>query len=234
MHTKEDIISAARAENRLILTEVESKQIINTVGIPVVETRLAGTKNEAAAIASEIGFPVAMKTAAPGIIHKSDFGGVKLYLKNRAEVGRAYNEVAYLGRKTASSGKRRKKSGVSIQKMVPPGLEVIMGISHDPQFGHVIMFGLGGIFVETLGDVAFRIVPISRHDATAMIREVKGYPVLTGYRGTKAVDISALEDILLKLSDLSQKIPEIQEIDLNPVIASPDGAVAVDARIVLG
>lgn len=233
MHLEEEIISKARSDNRLILTEVESKQIINTEGIPVVETRLARTKNEAIAVACELGFPVAMKTSAPGIIHKSDSGGVKLNLKNRAEVGRAYNEVAYLSRQVDSGGSKRKKNRVSIQKMVPPGVEVIMGVSRDPQFGPVIMFGLGGIFVEMLGDVAFRIVPIDRKDATAMVREIKGYPALTGYRGTEAVNVPALEDILIKLSDLSRKMPKIQEIDLNPVIAWPDGAMAVDARIVL-
>lgn len=228
----EEIIRAAKTENRLILTEVESKQIINREGIPVVETRLAQSKNEAVAIATEMGFPVALKTAVYGITHKSDSGGVKLDIKNRSEVGKAYNEIVNLGVR-AGSRKRLKRNGVSIQRMAPSGVEVIMGISRDPQFGHVIMFGLGGIFVETLGDVAFRIVPIERKDAQAMIREIKGYPALTGYRGRKAVDVPALEDILLKISSLSHKMPEIKEIDINPVIALPEGALAVDARIVL-
>ncbi len=233
MESAEEIINTARAERRLVLTEVESKQIINTEGIKVVETRLARTKNEALAIASEIGFPVVVKTAAPGIIHKSDYGGVKLYIKSLAEVGRAYSAVANIGRQPGTRETKRKKSRASVQKMAPDGVEVIMGISKDPQFGHVIMFGLGGVFVETLGDISFRIVPIEHKDAKEMIQEINGYEILQGYRGSEAIDICALEEMLLKLSELSQKMPEIKEIDLNPVLAWPDGAMAVDARIVL-
>jgi len=227
---KERIIGAAREDGRVVLTEVESKQIIRGEGIKVVDTRLAKTRDEAIAIAKEIGFPVALKTASPKIIHKSDSGGVKLGIISSAEVGRMYSEVANLGKRLGTS---KRKSGVSVQKMVPDGVEVIMGISKDPQFGQVLMFGLGGVFVETLGDVSFRIVPLDRRDAREMIREIKGYPVLQGHRRQDPVDILALEDMLLKLSELARKTPEIKELDLNPVFAYTKGAIAVDARIIL-
>ena len=123
--------------------------------------------------------------------------------------------------------------GVSVQKMARPGVEVIIGMSKDPQFGPVLMFGLGGILEEVLKDVAFRIVPLSRRDASEMIREIKGFPILKGYRGLDPVDIAVLEDLLLKVSVLVEKNPDIAELDLNPIFAYKDGAVAVDARVVL-
>ena len=230
MSRRDEIVRTARKESRTILTEVESKQIIGEEGIAVVEAQLATSKREAMTIARKIGFPVALKTASPKIVHKSDSGGVKLHLRSGAEVGRVYREVANLGRRT---GTMRKKGKVSVQKMAPEGIEVIMGMSKDPQFGPVLMFGLGGVFVETLGDISLRIVPITRRDAREMIEEIKGYPVLKGYRGKESVDIQALEDILLKLSELAQKAPEIRELDLNPVFAYTKGAVAADARIIL-
>ncbi|MFO8101570.1 MAG: acetate--CoA ligase family protein [Dehalococcoidia bacterium] len=230
MSRREEIVRAAREDARTILTEVESKQIISEEGIAVVEAQLATSKREAMTIARKIGFPVALKTASPKIVHKSDNGGVRLHLRSGAEVGKVYSEVANLGRRT---GTRRKKGKVSVQKMAPEGIEVIMGMSKDPQFGPVIMFGLGGVFVETLGDISLRIVPITQRDAREMIEEIKGYPVLKEYRGKKSVDIRALEDILLKLSGLAQKAPEIRELDLNPVFAYTKGAVAADARIIL-
>ncbi len=230
MGRREEIIGAARKDSRTILTEVESKQIISEEGIEVVETQLATTRNEAIAIARKIGFPVALKTASPQIVHKSDNGGVKLHLRSGAAVARVYGEVASLGRQ---NGTRKRKSRVSVQKMAPEGIEVIMGMSKDPQFGPVLMFGLGGIFVETLGDISLRIVPLTRRDAREMIEEIKGYPILQGHRRKGPVDISALEDILLKLSDLAQKAPEIRELDLNPVFAYTKGAIVADARIIL-
>ena len=224
------MIHDAREDGRTVLTEVESKQIISEEGIEVVETRLAMTRNEAVAIAEEIGFPVALKTAAPGIIHKSDLGGVRLNLRSGAAVGRAYSELVKLG---TQSGPSKRKSGVSVQKMAPAGVEVIIGLSQDPQFGPVMIFGLGGVFVEMLKDVSFRVVPLTARDARLMIEEIRGYPLLLGYRGQDAVDIQALEDIVLKVSRLGRKFPDIRELDLNPVIAWSNGAMAVDARVIL-
>ena len=230
MFEKTEIIRVARGEGRIVLTEVESKQIISGEGVEVVETRLATSKKEAVSIAREMGFPVALKVVSTQIVHKSDSGGVRLGLNNVAEVMRAYSEVVA---SVGQSGSREDLKGVSIQKMVPGGVEVIMGMSKDAQFGPALMFGIGGVFVEVLEDVSFRIVPIVRRDAEEMVEEIKGYPVLQGYRGQKAADIVSLQDTLLKLSDLVERTPAVKEFDLNPVFACPDGAIVADARIIL-
>jgi len=230
VNTTEKIIAAAQKDGRTTLTEIESKQIISGEAIGVVEARLATTKKQAVALAREIGFPVVLKIVSPQIIHKSDIGGVKLGLENPAQVGRAYDAIM------ASVSEREPKArieGIAVQKMARPGAEVIIGMSKDVQFGPVLMFGLGGVFVEVLKDVSFRIVPISRRDARQMIEEIRGYPVLKGYRGSEAADLAALEDMLLKLSSLVERTPEIKEVDLNPIVAYADGAVAADARIIL-
>jgi len=224
------IIGKALKEKRTVLTEIESKQLVSEAGIPVVESKLAKSKAQAVSMSREIGFPVVLKVVSPDIIHKSDSGGVKLGLANAAQVGRAYTEIIAAAKRTDSKAKLH---GVSVQKMARPGVEVIMGMSKDAQFGPVLMFGLGGVFVEVLKDVAFRIVPLVRRDASQMIREIKGYPVLEGYRGQEPANIKILEALLLKLSDFVDKTPEIKELDLNPILAYSDGAVAVDARVIL-
>lgn len=230
MAIKSEIIGRARKEGRTYLTEIESKALLAEAGIPATQTRLARTKKEAVSLAKELGFPVALKIHSPDILHKSDVGGVKLGLANATQVGRAYAEIM-----ASVKAKQPQASleGVTVQPMARPGAEVIIGMSKDPQFGPVLMFGLGGVFVEILKDVSFRIVPITRRDAQEMIREIKGYPILQGYRGQEPADISYLEEMLLKLSAFVERNPEIKEIDLNPIFAYSDGAVAVDARIIL-
>lgn len=230
MQSKAEIIAAARAAGRTTLTEIESKRIISGESIPIVETFLARTRAEAMAIAREIGFPVALKVVSPQIVHKSDVGGVRLGIQNASQVGKAYDAIMDAVRTREPAAEIE---GVSVQKMAGGGVEVIAGMSRDAQFGPVLMFGLGGVFVEVLKDVSFRIVPLSRRDARQMIAEIKGYPVLKGYRGHEGVDVSALEDVLLRLSALVEGTPEIKELDLNPIVARADGAVAVDARIIL-
>jgi acyl-CoA synthetase (NDP forming) len=225
-----DVIKKALKEKRTVLTEVESKQLISEAGIPVIETKLARSKAQAIDLSKGMGFPVALKIVSPDIVHKSDSGGVKLGLASAAQVGRAYSEVSAVA-KAANPG--AKVHGVSVQRMASPGVEVIMGMSKDEQFGPVLMFGLGGVFVEVLKDVAFRIVPLVRRDASQMIREIKGYPLLEGYRGQEPANIPVLQDLLLKLSDFVDRTPEIKELDLNPIFAYKDGAVAVDARVIL-
>lgn len=224
------IISNARKDKRTVLTEIESKQLISEAGIPAIESRLAKTKAQAISMSKEMGFPLVLKIVSPDIIHKSDSGGVKLGLGNAAQAGRAYSEIVAAAKQ---ANPKAKIHGVSVQKMAKPGVEVIMGMSKDDQFGPVLMFGLGGVFVEVLKDVAFRIVPLVRRDASQMIREIKGYPLLEGYRGQEPANITVLEDLLLKLSDFIDKTPEIKELDLNPILAYSDGAVAVDARVIL-
>ena len=219
-----------KKEGRLILTEFESKKFLKRMGIPVVETRLAKTQKEAVLLSRKIGFPVALKISSPEITHKTDSGGVRLSLDNMKEVKSAYHEITGGVLKQYPNATIQ---GVSVQKMAKPGTEVIVGTSKDPQFGPVIMFGLGGIFVEVLKDVSFRIIPLSRKDALEMIEEIKGYPLLQGYRGKESVDIPALTEIILKISRVMEEHPEIKELELNPIIAYKKGALAIDARIIL-
>jgi len=213
-----------------LLTEVESKELLKKAGIPVVEAKLSRSKKEAIFISKEMGFPVVLKISSPDVIHKSDSGGVKLGLANATQVGKAYNEIISSVKQAYPEAQIE---GVSVQPMAPPGVEVIVGMSKDSQFGPVLMFGLGGILVEVLKDVSFRIVPVTARDALEMIREIKGYPVLEGYRGQKPASIPALEKLLVKVSNFVEKNPQIKELDLNPIFAYPDKAVAVDARIIL-
>jgi len=224
------IIDRARSEGRVVLTEIESKEVLKQAGISIIDTKLAISKEEAISISRQFGFPVGLKIASPDIVHKSDAGGVKLGLKTAKQVGKAYEDI--LG---AISQKypRARIQGVAVQKMARPGVEVIIGMSKDAQFGPVRMFGLGGILVEVLKDVSFRIVPLAKRDAAEMIREIKGYPLLEGYRGQEAVDVSQLEELLIKVSDFVEQNPEVKELDLNPVFAYSDGAIAVDARLIL-
>jgi len=225
-----DAIATARAEGRTLLSEVESKQLLRAAGIPVTDARLATSASEAATIATEIGFPVVLKIISKDIAHKSDVGGVALGLETASAVRRGYVEM--LARVAAAAPKAR-IDGVSVQQQAAPGTEVIVGATTDPQFGPVIMFGLGGVFVEVLKDVAFRIVPLQRRDARQMIREISGFPILQGVRGQPGADIAALEKLVVDVSKFVWKHREIAELDLNPVFAYPDGAIAVDARIVL-
>ena len=226
----QSIIEEVRRASRTLLTEIESKALLSEVGIPTVETKLVGSKEEAIAISKKLGFPVALKIVSAEITHKSDVGGVKLGLKTSKQVKEAYDEII---RSVRERYPKAIIDGVSVQKMARPGTEVIIGVTKDAQFGPVLMFGLGGILVELLKDVSFRIVPLEREDAREMLREIKGYPLLEGYRGSEPVDISILEEILLKVSAFVDNHPEIKELDLNPIFAYKDGALAVDARVIL-
>lgn len=225
-----DIFRKAQEEGRRVLTEVESKQVLAEAGIPCAVARLATTAEEAAAAAREVGLPAVVKVVSPDIVHKTDVGGVRLGLKTPEEVSQAFHEVTAAARQHMPQARIL---GVSVQRQAAPGVEVIVGMSKDPQFGPVIMFGLGGILVELFRDVSFRIVPLEPRDARQMIREIKGLPLLMGYRGQPPADLDALERLILRVSELVEAYPEIAELDLNPVFARPDGAEAVDARIVL-
>ncbi len=225
-----EIIDRAKSEGRTILSEVESKQILEEAGIPTARAQLAATREEAVAVARQIGLPVVLKIVSPDISHKSDVGGVKLNLGSEEEVAAAFDEIVEATHRAQPGAA---VLGVSVQKMARPGVEVIMGMTQDPQFGPVLMFGLGGVFVEVLKDVSFRIVPLEPRDARQMIRDIQGFPVLEGFRGQEPADLAALEDMLMRLSAFVEEHPEIQELDLNPIFAYKDGALAVDARIVL-
>lgn len=224
------MLAKAQEEGRVQLTEIEAKYLIKQAGIPVVETELAHPMVEAESIALRMGFPVVLKIVSPDVIHKSAAGGVKLDLRSERQVAQTYAEIV------ASVRQRQPDArilGVSVQRMARSGVEAIIGMSKDPQFGPVLMFGLGGVFVEVLKDVSFRIVPIARRDAAEMVREIKGFPVLQGYRGAEPANLPVLEDLLLKVSDLVERNAQIKEMDLNPIFAYKDGAVAVDAHVIL-
>ncbi len=228
--TVNDILAQAKKENRTVLTEIEAKQILSQAGISCTETKLATSKENAVAIAEQIGYPVVLKISSVDISHKSDAGGVKVNLKNKADVEKAYDDIMA---SCKAAFPKANIEGVSVQGMAKPGTEVIMGMTKDASFGPVIMFGLGGVLVEVIKDVAFRIVPIEKSDAEAMINEIQGKKLLDGYRGSDPADIPFLQDMLVKLSDFVNKTPELKEIDMNPVFAHKKGAVVVDARIIL-
>ena len=228
--TSATIIDHARQQGRTILSEVEAKQLLAEAGIPVVEARLATSREDAVGTAEELGYPVALKVVSAQITHKSDVGGVKLNLASAEEVGAAFDSIMKAAGDAAPDATI---DGVSVQRMAEPGIEVITGMTLDAQFGPVLMFGLGGVLVEVLKDVAFRVVPITPRDARQMVRDIQGFPVLQGHRGQEPTDLDALEGLLLKLSEFVEGHPEIVELDLNPVFAYPTGAVAADARIVL-
>ncbi|MCH8201337.1 MAG: acetate--CoA ligase family protein [Chloroflexi bacterium] len=230
MVTLSEAIERARSEDRSVLTEIESKQVLAAAGIPVAEATLAASADEAAKAAAKAGFPVVLKIVSPDVTHKSDVGGVKIGLEDEAAVRTAYDDII------AAVSDRQPKArieGVAVQAMARPGTEVIVGMSKDPQFGPVLMFGLGGIFVEVLKDVSFRIVPLEERDAREMIDEIKGRAVLDGVRGGEPADIGALASLLLQLSAFAEANPQVEELDLNPVFAYKDGCIAVDARIVV-
>jgi acyl-CoA synthetase (NDP forming) len=225
-----EILARARQENRTVLTEIEAKQILMQSGINCTDTRLAATKDAAVKLSEQFGYPVVLKVSSVDISHKSDAGGVKVNLKSKSEVENAFDAIM---RSCKAAVPAAKIEGVSVQGMAKPGTEVIIGMTKDPSFGPVIMFGLGGVFVEVLKDVAFRVVPIEKSDAEEMVNEIKGKKLLEGYRGQEPADVAYLQQMLLKLSDFVNETSEIEEIDMNPVFSYKDGAVVVDARIIL-
>ena len=221
-----EIINQAKDEARTYLMEHESKAVLESLGITTSGAKLARSEEEAVAIFQSLASPAAMKVLSTEVVHKSDAGGVKLNLKEADEVRAAWREMA-------RAFSEQKMEGVSVQRMARPGVEAIIGVANDATFGPVLMFGLGGVFVEVLKDVSFRSLPISASDARDMIEEIKGYALLQGYRGYSA-DIPALERLILSISDFVLANPEISEMDLNPVFLYPDGYCVVDARIILG
>jgi len=225
-----EIIERALSEDRLKLLEHEAFELAKYYGIPVPEVVLVKTPKEAYDIADSIGYPIALKIVSPDIVHKSDVGGVRLHLYSRENVARAVNEML----KTVSARALHARIvGVIMYREVPQGTEVIVGGLRDSVFGVAIMFGLGGVFVEVFKDVSFRIAPVNFEDALEMINEIKSRQILEGYRGNKPVDKKALADIIVKTSRLMLENKEIESIDLNPVMAYPNGAEVVDVRVIL-
>ncbi|MGB7297489.1 MAG: acetate--CoA ligase family protein [Candidatus Aminicenantales bacterium] len=227
------IFDAVKKEGRRFLLEQEAYDVLRAYRFPVIESRLAGTEGKAAEAARMIGFPVVLKIASADVVHKFDFDAVRLDLKDEAEVRQAYREIL-------KNVRRRKRNariaGVTVEKMARPGKEIILGMSRDLQFGPVLMFGLGGIYVEALEDVSFRLAPIREYSALAMIRKTKTHKILEGFRGGPVYDLEAIAECLKKLSQLVVDFEDIQELDINPlfVYEKGQGCRVVDARIVIG
>lgn len=230
MREVDEIIDGALSEGRTWLMEPEAEEVCRLYGIPVARFRVAKSAEEAVRFAGEIGYPVAMKIVSPDVIHKTDAGGVVMNVEDGDQVSETYDKIIGNVRSHVADAK---VSGITIQEMAQTGTEVIIGAVKDPQFGPSVMFGLGGILVDLLEDVSFRVVPLTERDAKAMIKEIKGYPLLTGYRGAPPADVDSLVDIILKVSRLVDEHREIDELDLNPVFVYSEGAKVVDARIIL-
>lgn len=224
------LVAQARAAGQSRLGEAESLALLRAYGIPTAAAGLARTAEDAVALAARSGGAVAMKIVSPEIVHKTDVGGVKVGVEGAADVRAAYDDIVASARRAVPGATIH---GVLVQEMVAGGRETIAGVTRDPSFGPLVMFGLGGIFVEVLRDVVFRVAPITRRDAADMIAGLRGARLLDALRGTPAADRHAVEDVLLRLSRLAGDFPEIAELDVNPLLAFPDRAVAVDGRVLL-
>lgn len=228
-----ELFDRVRAEGRVSIGDAEAREVLKAYGFPVPQSRLAKTSEEAVEIAGEMGYPVVLKVASPDILHKTDVGGVKLNLRSPEDVRDAFDLIVYRAGRYVPGARIW---GCLVQQMVPGGREVLVGMSCDPQFGPLVAFGLGGIYVEALKDVAFRVAPFSRQEAEEMIREIRSYPLLEGVRGEPPADHEAMVDALLRVSQLVTDFPEIVELDINPLMVFEEGrgAMAIDMRLVLG
>jgi acetyl coenzyme A synthetase (ADP forming)-like protein len=228
----EAAFSSARAEGRLKVGDAEARTIMEAYGIAIPESKLARNPEEAVTIAERIGYPVVMKIASPDILHKTDIGGVKLNIMEATDVRDAFDLLMYRAQRYMPQAE---VWGAQVQQMVPQGREVLIGINRDPQFGPLLVLGLGGIYVEVLKDVSFRIAPVARWEAEEMINELKSSALLRGLRGEQPADVEAIVDCMLRVSQLAVDFPEIVELDINPLMVHEEGkgAVALDMRLVL-
>lgn len=224
------IFDAALEEGRSHLLDPEAKRICREYDIPTPPFRTVTSLQAALSASRHLGFPVALKAVSPDIVHKTEAGCVTLDIKSSSQLGFAYRKILKNARRHSRD---ETHLAMLVEKMVPPGIEVIIGGLKDPQFGHALMFGLGGTFVEVFEDISFRIIPLKARDAVQMIKEVKAYRILRGYRGQPAADEKSLVRVLLSSSRLLEEHPEISQMDLNPAIAYQKGITVVDARISL-
>jgi acyl-CoA synthetase (NDP forming) len=231
------IFKTALSEERTFVLEHEAKDIMKSYGIPIPAYATATSIDDAVEKSKKIGFPVVLKILSKDILHKSDAGGVKVNLKNEEEVKQAFQEIMDNAKKFGQEkGVEVDLSrGVFISDFAEMGTEVIIGVTRDPQFGHALMFGLGGIFVEVLKDVTFRLIPFTEADAREMVGEIKAAKIFEGIRGEAPRDVDALIDVMLKVSKMVEENPEITELDCNPtfVYEKGKGALVVDARILI-
>ncbi|MBQ04718.1 acetyl-CoA synthetase [Candidatus Bathyarchaeota archaeon] len=225
-----EIFKTAEAEGRDFLFEHEAKNLCVLYGLPVTKITVGETEEDVVDAAKKLGFPVVLKIVSPQVIHKSDVGGVLIDIKDEMGVRQGYKTIL---KNIKAYVPEAEITGILIQKMAPWGTEVIVGSTKDPTFGTTLMFGLGGIFVEILKDVSFRLVPIVRSDAEEMVKKIKAYKILEGVRGKPPSDTKVIVEILLKTSEMLVDCPEISELDMNPVLVYEEGAMVVDARIIL-
>ena len=227
------VLAGVKKEGRSFVLEPEAHQIFQAYGFPVLTNRWVHSAAAAAQAAEALGYPVALKIVSPDIVHKFDVGGVKLHLRNAAAVSRAYDEVLAAAQKARPQAAL---AGALVQKMTDPGTEMILGMTRDPHFGPLLMIGLGGTLVEILQDVTFSVAPVSEQWAQGMIRDLKAFPLLSGYRGAAPGDLESIAACLERLSQLVLDFPEIRELDINPLMVFPQGqgVAVVDARIFVG
>lgn len=230
MQEVQRIFKIVLSEGRHNLLEPEAKAVCLEYGIPTPRFEVATSVESAVGYAEELGYPVVLKIVSPEIVHKTDIGGVAVGLSSDDAVKSAYLRI--MGNARAGKPDAR-LIGVLVQKMAEEATQVIVGSVNDAQFGQTILFGLGGVFVEVLKDVAFRIAPLEKRDAREMIHEIKGYAILLGYRGFPRADEDAIVDLILSASQLVTENPQIDQMDLNPAMVYEHGALVVDARIML-
>lgn len=226
----EQIFEIVRNENRKNLTEIESREVLEHYKIPVVGAEFVHSVERATEFAKKNGYPVVLKIVSPDIIHKTDVNGLILNIRNKKEL---YESFYQLIKNIKKNVPEADIEGIFVQQMIEGEYEVFVGGKWDQTFNQTIAFGLGGIFVEVFDDVSFRIVPITKRDALEMVKEIKAYKILKGYRGKKPANIKSLVDILMKTSNMLEQNPEIKELDINPIFPLPKKAVAVDARIII-
>jgi acetyltransferase len=225
-------LDGALSEGRVTIGDAEARDILTAYGLKIPESELAETNDQAVEIANRIGYPVVLKVASPDILHKTDVGGVRVGLQNPTDIRDAFDLITYRAQRYLPEARLW---GCLVQKMAPPGLEVLIGMNRDPQFGPLVTFGLGGIYVETLKDVAFRIAPFSRREAEDMIGEIRAHALLDGVRGEPPTDKTAVVNALLRIAQLVIDFPEIVELDINPFIVYEEGlgGISIDMRLVL-
>jgi acetyltransferase len=227
-----EVIEKVRSEGRVSIGDAEARTILKAYGLRIPKSEIAESPEQAVEIAREVGYPVVLKIASPDILHKTDVGGVRVGLESRQEVIDAYELMAYRAQRYLPEAR---VWGCMVQEMVEEGLEVLVGMNRDPQFGPLVTFGLGGIYVETLKDVTFRLAPFSKQEAREMLGEIRASALLDGVRGEPEVDKEAIADTLLRMGQLVQDFPEIVELDINPLVVFPrgQGATAIDMRLIL-
>jgi acetyl-CoA synthetase (ADP-forming) len=226
----DNIFQVAKTENRNFLFEHEAKMLCGLYGIPITKIEVAKNEDAAVAAAEKIGYPIVLKIVSPQVLHKSDAGGVIVGVTDEKGIREGYQKIISNIKKNVPAAVIE---GILVQEMAPKGTEIIIGSTVDPTFGPTIMFGLGGIFVEILKDVSFRLAPITKDDAWEMLDEIKAKKMLDGPRGTAKADKETIVNTLLSVSKMLMECPEIKELDMNPILVYEKGARAVDARVIL-